>query len=78
MMSGSEDPKDGKAVAGTAFGAILVYGVRFSLVLVCHWVYMSVMGGRRKVKEDRQKLDDGAAYDGEKGIALQGGEVKRG
>lgn len=31
MMGSTEDPEDGKAVAGAVFGAVAVYGVRIIL-----------------------------------------------
>ena len=78
MMSSTEDPADGHTVAKTCLGAISVYGVRIAIVLSCHMVYMRVMGGKSKLAKDRQVLKDGTVYEGEKGIALHGGEVVKG
>lgn len=82
MMSSTEDPADGHTVAKTCLGAISVYGVRIAIVLGCHMVYMRVMGGQEKLKKTRQVIVDMKGekqeYDGEAGIALQGGEVVKG
>ena len=82
MMSSTEDPADGHTVAKTCLGAISVYGVRIAIVLGCHMVYMRVMGGRQKLARDKQIIIDARGekteYDGEAGIALQGGEVVKG
>lgn len=80
-MSGTEDPVDGHVVAKNCLGAIAVYGVRIGAVLFAHFCYMRVMGGKKKVQRDRQVInEDGreVVYEGEKGIALQGGEVVKG
>lgn len=78
MMSSTDDPADGHTVAKTCLGAISVYGVRFGMVLFAHFCYIRVMGGKRKLAKDKQVLKDGTTYEGEAGIALQGGEVVKG
>lgn len=81
MMSSTDDPVDGHVVAKNCLGAIAVYGVRIGAVLFAHAVYMKVMGGKKKVEKDKQIInEDGreVVYEGEAGIALQGGEVVKG
>lgn len=78
MMSSTDDPADGHTVAKTCLGAISVYGVRIAIVLGCHMIYMRVMGGRQKLARNTQVLKDGSVYEGEAGIALQGGQVNKG
>ena len=82
MMSSTEDPADGHTVAKTCLGAISVYGVRIAIVLGCHMIYMRVLGGREKLKKTKHTVigtkGEMQEYDGEAGIALQGGEVVKG
>lgn len=43
MMGSIDDPEDGKAVAGTVFGAVVVYAVRCAPP-TCSLIYIYIRG----------------------------------
>ena len=74
VMDSTEDPADGSVVAKTALGAIGVYGVRFLFVIAIHQLFFKrILKGRGK-----DVAKGYGEYNGERGIALGGGEVREG
>ena len=76
MMGSTEDPKDGAAVAGTVFSAVVVYAVSYACVLVscfCSWIYMGMnvrvegtmggdVGGRMRWRWRHMEKADGILW----------------